>query len=296
MPSANQTTAANPPLNLHRVGLLLLFLLVLIVFHPALQGELLRWDDDVNISTNPHITGLGWEQIRWSLTDTKYYWRFQPLAWLTWNTLYQISGSEPFLYHLVVVVVYAASAVLVFLLIEMLLQLSQRNRGGKVARSVTAVALLATALWAFHPMRVEAVAWAVELVYVMPLFFWLLSLLTYLRAAATDAVSGRDYWLSVLCFAASLFTFPIALGGLVVFVALDICPLNRISLDPREWFRVSTRRVWLEKIPFFALTLLATSLNLYARAYNVTRVAELPSLGTFSLFARVMQGFYIWAY
>lgn len=288
----------NPPAQAapRRAFFLLLFVLVVLVFHSAFQGEFLRWDDDVNIWANPHLRGLGWEQIKWSLTDTKYYWRYQPLAWLTWNGIYQFVGLKPFAYHAIVVLLQAVNAGLVFLLIDRLLQLVWRRGGSQTGGPPPFIAFLATAVWAFHPMRAEPVAWAVELVYVMPLTFLLLSLLTYLRVAGSSGTSGRFYWFSIACFAASLFTFPIALGGLMVFLALDILPLNRLSLNPREWFSPAARRVWLEKIPFLALTLLAAWLNLYARAYHVSRGKVLPTLDDFTPLARAMQGFYVWAY
>lgn len=288
--------AAALEVKFRRAGFLLLGVIVLLVFHPALQGELLRWDDDVNISGNPHIKGLGWESIKWSLTDTKYYWRFQPLAWLTWNAIYQFSGAKPFLYHFVVVLLHAASAGLIFLLIEKLLRLARSGADAGFSLASASGAWLAAALWALHPMRVEAVAWAVELVYVMPLFFLLLSLLAYLKSAEVAAGAARYYWLSVACFAASLFTFPIALGGLVVFIALDMMPLRQLSLNPQEWFNGMARRVWWQKIPFIALTLLAAGLNFYARAYHVGQFKELPPLENFGLVERAAQAFYVWTY
>lgn len=274
-----------------RLGFLLLFALTLAVFHPAFQGELLRWDDDVNISANPHIRGLGWEQIKWSVTDTKYYWRYQPLAWLTWNALYEFAGFKPFAYHAIVILLHAANAGLVFLLIESLLR---ATRGDRCPARL--LAFLAAAVWAFHPMRAEPVAWAVELVYVMPLTLLLLSLLAYLRAGELGPARSRFYWSSVALFGGSLFTFPIALGGLVVFLALDVLPLRRINLHPGQWFGAAARKVWIEKIPFLVLTLLAASLNLYARAYHISRGKVLPTLEDFTPLARIMQGFYVWAY
>ncbi len=295
MPPSNRLSALKPPTNSRRLGFLVIFLLTVLLFYPAFEGEFLYWDDDVNITANPNIKGLGWEPIRWSFANLTYYWRYQPLAWLTWNVLYELVGFKPFLYHAAVVVLYAATAGLLFLLTEKLLRLVRT--GTTQEAPVTAGALWATILWAVHPMHVEVAAWAVELVMAMPLFFFVLSLLAYVRANEANANHAKFLWLSVLCFALSLFTFPVALGGLVVFVALDICPFNRIGLNPRDWFRAPARPVWIEKIPFVLLTLLAAVLNFYARWHQTGSNAAAPVTSEqFGLLSRSMQGFYMWAY
>src|SRR5581483_3066545 len=158
-------------------------------------------------------------------------------------------------------------------------------------------AALAAALWATHPMRVETTAWTVELVFVQPLFLFLLALLCYLRSA--DAGSGRSgpfYWASVALFTASLVSFPIALGGCVVFIAFDIYPLRRLSVDPWRWLTPAARRVWLEKLPFVATALFFGWFNLHVRAHPSTAWSHLTTLEVFSPAARVMQAFYMWAY
>jgi protein O-mannosyl-transferase len=276
---------------------LLLFLLVCVVFHPVLRGEILLWDDNVSISDNPHLNSLGWEQLKWIFTDTSYMWRYQPLCWLTWTLIKQSCGLRPVAFHLVVLLFHAANTGLVFLLVRKLLLLAARTKEDEAPMQLSICAALAAALWAVNPLRVETTAWAVELVFVQPLFFLLLSVLCYLASAETGTGRAiRFYWTSLVLYLASLISFPIALGGFVVFIALDIYPLRRLSLDPRQWLTPEARRLWLEKIPFAAVAIFLGWLNLRVRAHPGVSWSHLKTLDEFGATGRVMQAFYIWAY
>lgn len=43
---------------------LLLPVVVIVVFHPVLSGDLAVWDDDINTSGNPHLEVLNWEHVK----------------------------------------------------------------------------------------------------------------------------------------------------------------------------------------------------------------------------------------
>ena len=280
---------------------LLLFLLTGVLFLPVLGGELLPFDDDVNIYLNPHLHGLGWEQLKWIFAENGYLRRYQALSWLTWAELKQFFGLRPFVYHLAVLLFHAVNTGLVFLLINRLLRLSTRPSQPQAPPYLPICAALAAAIWGLHPLRVESTAWAVELVYVQGLFFFLLSLLCYPSAVSPERNPhyGR-YWTAVGLFAASLASFSIALGGFVAFSALDIFPLRRISWDFRSWCSRTGRRAWLEKAPFFVIAVAAFWLNWHARAHLTAQAAAYwakpPTLAEFGVFARAMQATFIWAY
>ena len=106
-----------------------LFLLVGAVFYPVLNGEFLHWDDDINISQNPHLDGPAWRVMQWSLTDASYSKRYQPLCWLSWAAIKRSFGLNPFYFHLAVLIFHALNAGLVFLLIRKLLLLAARRNG-----------------------------------------------------------------------------------------------------------------------------------------------------------------------
>ncbi len=269
------------------IGVALLLALVWAVYSPAIHFDLLSWDDDINLQNNPHLTGISSESVKWMFTDLTYQQRYQPLAWLTWFSIYEIQGLDPFGYHLIVVLLHVFSTLLVFLIAV------------RLFKGRWPWALLAAALWSLHPMRVETTVWAVELLYVQALFFFLLSYLSYLKAndaGSSAAGANRWRWASVLAFAFSLFTFPLAFGFVAVLVATDIYLLRRLPEIPREWKSESAKRVWIEKAPYVVLTLLAVWLNVMSRM-SATAVFMAPvPLESFGIGPRVMQAFYTWAY
>lgn len=126
--------------------------LVLFAFWPALSGGFVNWDDPGNIARNPWLgAGAAWLE---AFTST-HYGHFQPLAWLSLSLDKLIWGLDPFGFHLTAVLLHAAAAVLLALLLHDLLPASKGSSG-------VAAAVLAASLWAVHPLRVEAVAWATE--------------------------------------------------------------------------------------------------------------------------------------
>lgn len=227
-----------------------LVVLVLAVFHPVLHGEFLAWDDDINIYLNPHLNSFSVAQLKWIFTDSaSYLWRYQPLCWLTWTVIHQAFGLNPFYYHLALLLFHAANSVLVFLLVRELLLQAARVPLENSPAPVSTCAGLAAMLWAIHPLRVETTAWAVELVFVQPLFFFLLALLCYVRTAGADeSRARRGRRISLGLFVVSLLSYPLALGGFVAFVAMDIFPLRRLSLSPGQWRDKSYRGIWREKL------------------------------------------------
>ncbi len=261
--------------------------LVWLTFSPAVKFQLLTWDDDINLQANPHLTGISAESLKWMFTDFTYQWRYQPLGWLSWFLLFELQGLNPVGYHLINLLYHLGSTVLVFLIARRLLL---GNPRGEMA------AILAAAVWSLHPLRVEVVVWAVELLYCQALFFLLLSYLAYLRANDEGASRKRWLTLAVVSFAFSLFTFPLALGFVAVIVVTDIYVLKRLSGAARQWLEAPQKQIWLEKLPFIALTLLAAGLNFACRNNAKGMFSAPATLEDFGVIPRVMQAFYIWAY
>ena len=275
-----------------------LFLLVGAVFFPVLGGEFLHWDVDFIISQNRQLNGPAWQVIQWSLTDTGYLMRYQPLCWLTWAAIRQCFGLDPFYFHLAVLIFHAVNSGLVFLLIRKLLMLAA-PKSETDSRPLSICAVLAAGVWAVHPLRVETTAWAVELVFVQPLFFFLLSLLSYLRAAESNKVRARAFYqVSVLLFLCRLTCLLSAEGLWVDLWCLRrwiFFPLRRLSMEPVQWFTKPERVVWLEKIPFAVVAVFFGLLNLHVRAVANTEVKP-ATLTEFGVIPRLMQAFFIWAH
>jgi Tfp pilus assembly protein PilF len=277
----------------------LLFIVVGCVFLPSLRDHFVDWDDDTSVFQNPHLTGLNLGTLRWMFTDLRYVWRYTPLVWLTREIIYELQGGAPFGYHLVSLMVHGFNAVWLFLVIRKLLPmvLPVESKATSDACLLICPALGAW-LWAVHPLRVEPVAWASGYLHCQSVFFMLLSLWLYLEAVTQPSTpaKGWRYWLSVLGYLASLFSFPSTLGLVPLLVILDVYPLRRFGRGPGRWWNAAALRIWLEKIPFAALALLTVGVGLLARFNPPADWPQPVTLAQFSLFARIMQACYVWAY
>jgi tetratricopeptide (TPR) repeat protein len=144
------------------------------------------------------------------------------------------------------------------------------------------------ALFAWHPMHVESVAWASERKDVLCTFFWMLTLLAYLqyvRALGRPLGVRRAavyYVAAVILCACSLMSKPMAVTLPFVLLLLDLWPLNRIapfqcSAAPditAVCQPVSLGRLLLEKIPFFVL-IIGGSLSTYLVQSQAGAVAKI---------------------
>ena len=78
---------------------LFIFAAVLVCFVPALDGQFLNWDDDINFLDNHGFRGLGWAQLRWMWTGT-LMGHYIPLTWMSLGLNYTLGGMNPWGYHL----------------------------------------------------------------------------------------------------------------------------------------------------------------------------------------------------
>jgi tetratricopeptide (TPR) repeat protein len=242
---------------------------VVACFLPVVFNDFVDWDDPEAFANNPFFRGLGSDQLRWMFGNF-LLGHYQPLAWVTLGLDYSLWGMNPAGYHLTSLLLHAANAVLCFLAIDTLL----RVRGAEGA-AVPWAAAAGALFFALHPLRVEPVAWAAIRGDTLAALFFLAALLAYLK--------GR-VGICLLLFALSLLSKATALALPVVLLVLDYTTTGRAR-------RESAPRIWVEKIPFFALTGLAMLVAFQAK--NMAR-AVVPSQGdvVHGLLERVLQAGY----
>ena len=242
-----------------------LVLIVIAAFIPALENGFVNWDDDVNFLDNPHFRGLGAAQWKWAWS-TFWLGVYQPLAWLLFEVQYVFWKLDPRGYHLTSVILHATNALVLYVLTVTLLV---RCRPDLVLTSPWACSLgagLATALFAVHPLRVEAVAWASCQPYLPCALFCMLAVLAYLAAFSIDSRPRRGWVFgSFALFVAALLSHAVAVSLPAVLLILDVYPLRRFGNDRSRWFAPAVRRVWLEKIPFVITSLVFMGVAIAAR-------------------------------
>jgi hypothetical protein len=254
-----------------------------VAFLPGLgNGFIPNWDDALNFLDNPHYRGLGPAQLRWMFT-TFHAGHYIPLTWLSLGLDYLLWGLHPGGYHLTSLLLHAATALAFYFVSLRLLRLALPPTPTPAALRWGAA--LAALLFAVHPLRVESVAWATERRDVLSGLFYVLALLCYLKALErAPAARPRPhvswsarlrlrlpprvswsarlrlrlpplwYGLTLACFAAAVLSKSIAVTLPVTLLVLDVYPLRRLG-GSAGW---RAPRPWLEKLPFFALSVVAT--------------------------------------
>ena len=264
--------------------LTLVCLVTFAVYLPTLGADFVRWDDNINVYDNEHVQGLTWANLQWMFADISHALRYKPLSWLAWCLVHEICGLNPLGYHLLNIVVHGINAALACLLFAWLL------RGGEREPSrVWICAALGALAWSLHPLRVEPVAWVTGLPYDLSLMFALAACALYWRSTENEGESGintRLYWAAVTAYALALITYPIILGLCIVPALMD------------GWRRLrgESTASWLQPrhLPFLLGAAVLVGVNLLGRMSSNPLYVEAASLDDFSVFHRVMQGFYVW--
>lgn len=242
-----------------RVALgLVLATITFCAFLPVLEADFVNWDDPETVTKNPHLGGLGAEQIRWAFT-TFHMGHYQPLSWLSLGLDDLIWDGAARGFHLTSLLLHTMNALLVYGIGLRLLSASRSARGrlGDGYDSATVLAAFVGAcLFAVHPLRVESVAWVTERRDVLSSSFNLLTVLLYLGAHRRREGRGWGAWMgaAVVVFGLGLLAKVSGVTLVAVLVILDVWPLGRLG-GSADWFTGRARRVWLEKIPFAMLAL-----------------------------------------
>ena len=248
---------------------LLLGLITLLVYLPATSFHFINFDDQDYVAGNPVVrNGLTWRGIKWAF-DSAHASNWHPLTWLSHMADCDLFGLNPAGPHLVNALFHAANTALLFML---MFQLTKR---------LWPSAFIA-ALFAWHPLHVESVAWIAERKDVLSTFFALLTLLSYTRYVRRN--HRRDFWLALSFFVLALLSKPMPVTLPLVMLLLDYWPLNRVvgrgveveGFGP-QMIRPSSfiPLIW-EKWPFFLLAAVLCAVTLLAQHAAVSSLVIVP--------------------
>ena len=250
-----------------RIWLLAIPLAVFVTysFLPSLDDGFLGWDDDENFLKNPDYRGLGVAQVKWAWT-TFWVGVYQPLAWLLFEVQYVLCQLDPRGYHLTNVLLHVANAVVLYVLTVVLLIRCRPDFCLSNPWTLSIIAGFATALFAVHPLRVEAVAWVSCQPYLPCILFSMLAVLAYLQAFPADS-RPRWGWLlgSFFLFVTAVLFKAVAVTLPAVLLILDFYPLRRFGDGSGRWWRASAWKPLAEKIPFVIVSLVFMGLAIAAK-------------------------------
>jgi tetratricopeptide (TPR) repeat protein len=203
-----------------------LFAVVLVLatisaYRPAWNGGFV-WDDDFYVTKNHLLTAQdGLRRIWFSLQSPSQYF---PLTYTSFRVERTLWGLNPTGYHWVNILFHTANALLLWRLL---------------AKLGVPGAWLAAGIFALHPVQVESVAWITERKNVLMVFFFLLTLLCWVRFIdepnqQSRAQAGKLIPLSWLFYSLAL-----------VFYLLALCSKATACTLPAALFLI----LWLQKKP-----------------------------------------------
>jgi tetratricopeptide (TPR) repeat protein len=222
---------------------LVLVAAVVVAYLPALRAGFV-WNDDTYVTENPTLDGVQGLRLIWA--DPRANEQYYPLVFASFWVEKRLWGLHPFGYHLVNVLLHAASALLLWWLLR---------------RLGLPGAWLAAAVFALHPVCVESVAWVAERKNTLSLFLTLLAAHAYLASLDARAASvqrGRKVQSELrwhrhpgTLYAAALVSFALAL------LAKTTASLLPAVLLVILWWKRGRLR-WADVrplVPFFAVGL-----------------------------------------
>lgn len=244
-----------------RLIALLLALATLVVYLPVTRHDFLNYDDDDYVTSNRVVQqGLTLHGVGWAFT-TFHAANWHPLTWISHMADCEFFGLNAGAHHFVNALFHAANTALLFGLLWRLT--------GKIRP-----AAFVAALFAWHPLHVESVAWVAERKDVLSTFFALLALLSYVKFVKEKR--RRSLWLALVFFALGLLAKPMLVTLPFVMLLLDFWPLERIPNFKSEIPKL--KLLVLEKIPFFLLTIASCVVTFIAQraGHAVVSLETLP--------------------
>ncbi|MCX5714036.1 MAG: tetratricopeptide repeat protein, partial [Candidatus Omnitrophica bacterium] len=162
---------------------------------------------------------------------------YRPLTTLSFAVDYAVWGLNSFGYHLMNIVLHSANAILVCIL---LLLLSENFF----------IAFFGSLIFASHPVQTEVVAWISGRSSVLFLFFYLASLIFYIKF--TRMKKPSFYYFSIFLFALSLFSKEMSLTLPLIIILYDMHFPSKEGLNKKI----------IRYMPYFALCLFYVALRI----------------------------------
>ncbi|MGA1979360.1 MAG: tetratricopeptide repeat protein [Sedimentisphaerales bacterium] len=241
-----------------------LALATIIAYEPMRHNGFVSYDDPKYITENPNVNrGITRQSVTWAFTKL-YSANWHPLTWVSHMLDCQLFGLNPFWHHLVSLLFHIANALLLFWILT--------NITGAIWPSA-----FVAAAFALHPVQVDAIAWAAERKTVLSGFFWLLTMLAYIRYAQRPNL--RRYSLVLLAFVMGLMAKPMLVTLPFVLLLLDWWPLDRFAQSRKEstaatqkqqktsigYSKATFPHLSAEKVPLLVLSALSSVITLTAQ-------------------------------
>jgi len=226
--------------------------------------KFVSFDDPKYVTENAYVqNGLTFEGVKWAFT-TKHASNWHPVTWLSLMLDCELSNEWAKRCHTTNLLLHVANTLLLFYFL-------------KLTTGSLWPGAFASALFALHPLHVESVAWMTERKDVLSTFFWLLTMLAYVRYVHRPGL--RRYVLVLILFALGLMSKPMLVTLPFALLLLDYWPLERFRpAAPKPYVKRRKRRaktdkskeqtflrLVLEKVPLFTLSAASCVVTLWVQ-------------------------------
>ncbi len=242
-----------------RTALLLAIMAAIVAFGQTINHEFVNIDDDKGILINPLLNPVTADSFL-KLATTPNLGMFAPVSNILYGIVAGLFGVKPEAFHIASLFLHLINIFLVFRLIR---QLFPENYF---------LIAFVTMVFAVHPLQSEAISWAAAMSTLLYALFYLLALNSYVRYTHQ---SERKYFILTICF----FLLSILSKSAAVTLPLALLAIDYIQKRPID------KKIWLEKLPFFALSLGFGILTLLTRSAEGHSLAL--SASPYSLLDRV---------
>jgi len=252
-----------------------LIFVTIAVYIPAFRGGYI-FDDRVLIKNNPSIRSVANIPLFFVSKDARVPKEFsglqddiyRPFQTISYTISYFLWGNNPSYFHAENIFIHILNGILLYYLLILIF----RKRF---------LSFLASLLFLIHPVNVEAVTYLAGRSDVLALFFFLLSLITFLKSRQNKKKGNFFFILiSLLFFAASLFSKETAVVlPFVIILYLFLCESNS-----EKW---TINKLAMSSWYYF----LILAVFLLLRTYNLGKIAQLASRNAGLVFLTMMKVF-----
>ncbi len=252
---------------------LCLVIVSLFAFWNLKEAKFLDMDDHIYVYENETIKkGITFENIKWAFSTVSlgFYFPVTIISHLLDVEMYDLNSGD---HHITSILIHLLSVTFLFLFLI------------KGTKNIFC-SFFVTALFGFHPLHVESVAWISERKDVLSAMFFFLTLLLYLFYV--DKGGLKRYLIVFLSFLLGMLSKPMVITLPFVLLLIDYWPLQRFDIFPSKGdLKERFFKPIYEKIPFFALVPLFAYISYFAQK-SVQAVAPLNAV---PLKTRILNSF-----
>jgi len=244
-PQINMSASRNQTFFTRRsVRYLTVLLAALAAYYKVLGGGFVHWDDAL-VTGNLALRGFSADHLLSILVPAGG--SYQPVRNLVLAAVYHFFRLDPFGYLLVNLSLYLLAAALAFRVLETL-----EMRFGKSAGPPGLISWIGAALFALHPLHVEAAAWIQGNKDLLAAVFFLGAFLCYLEfSRRTGGAATRFYLWAYLLFLLALGSKPSAAAFPLVVLAFDIILPGQAEKGVQRKRGLPLGRLALRHLPYW---------------------------------------------